>query len=48
MIKRLIDKIKRLLALKCPDCGGVMRSEFYDMEIDELVYKCEQCGKQWI
>lgn len=29
----------------CPDCGGIMHLEFLDMEIDKLVYKCEDCEK---
>ena len=25
-----------------------MKSKYLDMEIDNLVYKCEKCGKEWI
>lgn len=35
-------------SLKCPSCGSKMYGEFYDMEIDKMVYKCESCGKQWV
>ena len=31
----------------CPDCNGIMDSEFLDMTIDKLVYKCRNCGKEW-
>jgi hypothetical protein len=25
-----------------------MKSEYLDMEIDHIVYKCEKCGEEWI
>lgn len=31
----------------CPDCDGIMDSEFLDMTIDKLVYKCRNCDKEW-
>lgn len=33
---------------KCPRCGGKMINLYYDAEIDHNVYKCEDCGKEWI
>ena len=33
---------------KCPDCGGKMTYVYYDAEIDRNVYKCEDCGEEWI
>jgi uncharacterized Zn finger protein len=47
-IKRIIEKIKDIFSLHCPECGGRMKSEFLDMEIDHIVYKCEKCGEEWI
>ena len=44
-IKRIIEKIKDIFSLHCPECGGIMKSEYLDMEIDHIVYKCEKCGK---
>lgn len=32
----------------CPECGGRMKSEYLDMEIEKLVYKCKKCGKEWV
>ena len=32
----------------CPDCGGVMDRAFYDMKIGKLVYKCRDCGEEWV
>uniref|UniRef100_A0AAU8AYL5 Uncharacterized protein n=1 Tax=Dulem virus 35 TaxID=3145753 RepID=A0AAU8AYL5_9CAUD len=45
---KIIKWMKNLFALKCPDCGGKLRSEFFDMEINNMVYKCDRCGKEWI
>ena len=47
-ILNLIEKIKDIFSLHCPECGGRMKSEFLDMEIDHIVYKCEKCGEEWI
>ena len=46
-IKRIIEKIKDICSLYCPECGGRMECEYLDMEIDHFVYKCEKCGKRW-
>lgn len=32
----------------CPDCNGVMDSIMLDMVFDRLVYKCRDCGKEWM
>lgn len=34
--------------MKCPDCKGKLKIEMYDMEFDNLVYQCKNCGKEWI
>lgn len=47
-ITKILELIKELFTLRCPDCGGIMRSEFLDMEFDRLVYKCTDCGEEWI
>lgn len=46
-IKKIINKIIDLLSQHCPKCGGRMKSEYLDMEIDSLVYKCTKCEKEW-
>ena len=33
---------------RCPRCGGKLINIYYDAEIDHNVYKCEDCGKEWI
>ena len=45
-IKRIIEKIKDIFSLHCPECGGRMKSEYLDMEIDHMVYKCTKCGSK--
>ena len=47
-IKRILEKIKDIFSLHCTECGGRMKSEYLDMEIDHIVYKCEKCGEEWI
>lgn len=43
-LKKLIKKLKP----KCPCCGGIMDVAFIDMEINKMVYKCRNCGKEWV
>ena len=49
---RLIDRIKRFwerhFKPRCPDCGGVMDGNQFDMEIDKVVYTCRECNKEWV
>lgn len=33
---------------KCPDCGGDMYYEEYDVACDRDIYKCKKCGEEWI
>lgn len=47
IILSIIDKLRDLLSLHCPECNGRMKSEFWDIETDNLVYKCTKCGKEW-
>ena len=50
-MKKLLVKMKEFYNTHfkhhCPDCDGIMDSEFLDMKIDKLVYKCRVCGKEW-
>lgn len=48
VLKRVWEKIKDIFSLHCPECNGRMESEYLDIEIDTLVYKCEECNKEWI
>ena len=47
-IHKILKFIKELFTLRCPYCGGVMKSEFLDMEFDRMVYKCTECEREWI
>ena len=47
-LKVIWEKVKDIFSLHCPECNGRMKSEFLDMEIDTLVYKCEKCGHRYI
>ena len=47
-LKVIWEKVKDIFSLHCPECNGRMKSEYLDMELDTLVYKCEKCGKKWI
>ena len=46
------EKLKRFYETHfkghCPDCGGVLQVEMLDMVFDTLVYKCRECGKEWV
>ena len=51
----MIDKIKRVFQLfvnalkpKCPECNGILDSEMFDLTIDQMVYKCRDCCKEFI
>lgn len=33
---------------KCPDCNGNLYYEEYDVACDRDIYKCNNCGKEWI
>ena len=47
-LKAIWEKVKDIFSLHCPKCSGRMKSEYLDMELDSLVYKCEKCGKEFI
>lgn len=47
-MKKIIRFFEKIFKLHCPSCGGVLDSAFLDMEIDHVVYKCRNCGKEWI
>ena len=47
-MKKLIEKIKDIFSLHCPECNGRMKCEMLDMQFDSLVYKCIKCGKEWM
>lgn len=47
-MKKIIEKLKDIFSLHCPECNARMKSEYLDMTIDHVVYKCTKCGKEWI
>lgn len=49
MLKKIIEIIKNIFSLPpCPECKGKVKSEYLDMTIDKLVFKCTKCGKEYI
>ena len=48
VFRKVIGIFKAITTQKCPDCNGVMKWEMIDMELDKNVYKCSNCGKQWV
>lgn len=48
IISYLKSAFERFFKHDCPGCGGVMDSEFLDMTLDRMVYKCRKCGKRWV
>lgn len=46
VIRKILEKIKDIFSLHCPECNGRMKSEYLDMRFDNLVYKCQELG--WI
>lgn len=48
MFKKLYAILKSAITAYCDDCGGILKFDFYDAEIDRNVYVCSKCGKQWL
>lgn len=48
LIKKILKSIKMIFKLRCPKCGGIMDWKMIDMQFDKNVYKCRDCGKEWI
>lgn len=46
-INSVLEVIKEMFTIRCPDCNGTMKQEFFDMTIDKMVYKCTICGRRW-
>lgn len=46
-MKRFIKWLKYIFSNKCPECGGILYYEEYDVACDRDVYKCSKCGKTW-
>ena len=44
----IVFTIIYLMPHKCPKCGGKLHSEFFDMQFDKMVYRCDKCGKEYI
>lgn len=51
-INKLFETILNSLVMECEEtqceCGGVLEPAFYDKEQDKVVWKCKECGKQYI
>ena len=47
-IKRIIEKIKDIFSLHCPECGRRMKNEYLHKQIDHIVNMSEKCEEEWI
>lgn len=47
-LKELKNKISKMFELRCPDCGGILKYEFYDTVHKVDVFRCQECGKEWV
>ena len=46
-LKGKLKKIRKTFEIHCPDCGGIMKYEFYDPVHKVDVFKCQDCEKEW-
>lgn len=44
----LIIYVLLFMKPRCPDCGGKMYESFYDSTLDGTVWKCSDCGEEWV
>ena len=47
VMTRIKEFCNRHFKHHCPDCDGIMDSDVFNMELDRVVYKCRNCGKEW-
>lgn len=47
-LKGKLKKIRKKFEMQCPDCGEIMKYEFYDPIHKINVYYCQKCGKEWV
>lgn len=47
-LKNKISKIRKMFEIHCPDCGGILKYEFYDHVHKVDVFRCQECGKEWV
>ncbi len=47
-LKYKISEIRKMFEIHCPDCGGIMKYEFYDPVHKVDVFKCQDCEKEWV
>ena len=51
-MRKILSKIKSFyheyFKHHCPECDGVMDSNIFDLTQEVVVYKCRNCGKEWI
>jgi DNA-directed RNA polymerase subunit M/transcription elongation factor TFIIS len=46
-MKKWLKAISDFFRAECPSCKGKMNSVF-EMELDTLLYTCDDCGTKWI
>ena len=47
-LKQKIKKISKKFETHCPDCGGILKYEFYNPIHKVDVFRCQECGKEWV
>ena len=47
-LKKIKEKIRKMFEIHCPDSGGIMKYEFYDPMHKVDVFRCQECGKEWV
>lgn len=47
-LKELKNKIREMFEIYCPDCGGILKYEFYNPIHKVDVFRCQECGKEWV
>lgn len=48
MLSELKKKLRKIFEIRCPYCNGIMDDIGLDIQINKLVYKCRDCGKEWV
>lgn len=43
-----LEVVSKIFEIHCPDCGGIMKYEFYDPVHKVDVFKCQDCEKEWV
>lgn len=47
-LKNLKNRIRKMFEIYCPECGGILKYEFYNPIHKVDVFRCQECGKEWV